>query len=165
MPKEWMKDHVKPKSLKGLIRRNSLLPALLLCLLLWIVASLPGSDLQRIQRSPVSALLRFILSDPCMHFLTFGLLTLLICVGFSRGSRGAIPLLKVAALASGYGLLIEIYQEILPWRAFGLDDVVWNVVGVIFSLALIGWQRSRRGWAARRFAGLKAPISDSPQKQ
>jgi len=53
-------------------------PAYLLSLFMWIVASLPGDDLNRIQRLPENPWLRFFLSDPFMHFLTFGLLTLLI---------------------------------------------------------------------------------------
>ena len=143
-----VKDQVKTRRLKRLIRRNRFLPAVPFCLFLWIVASLPGSDLRRIQTSPESALFRFILSDPCMHFLTFGLLTLLLCVGFFGQSGGSIRLLRVGAFATGYGLLIEAYQQILPERAFGLDDALWNVVGVLFSLALIWWRLSRRGGSA-----------------
>jgi len=41
---------------------------------------------------------------------------------------------RVALLASGYGLLIELYQGILPWRSFGLDDLLWNTMGVLFFL-------------------------------
>ena len=32
---------------------------------------------------------------------------------------------------SGYGVLIELYQGLLPWRSFGWDDVLWNTAGVV----------------------------------
>ena len=124
------------KRLKHLVRRASFVPAGLLALLLWIVASLPGDDLQRVQSAPASPLLAFVLSDPFMHFLVSGLLTFLIGMGFHGKSRNPVPLVKVALLASGYGLLIEVYQGLLPWRSFGLDDLVWNTVGVLFFLGL-----------------------------
>jgi len=112
-------------------------PAYVFALMIWIVASLPGEELEKIQKFPDNPLLRIILSDPFMHFLVFGLLTLLICRGFHLKSRESIPLVKVSTLASGYGLLIEVYQGILPWRSFGLDDLFWNVVGVLFFLLLV----------------------------
>ena len=98
------------------------------------MASLPGDELQRMQSYPENPLLRIILSDPFMHFVVFGLLALLICRGFYGGSRRSIPLAVVAMLAIGYGLLIEVYQGILPWRSFGIDDLFWNTVGVLFFL-------------------------------
>lgn len=112
-------------------------PAYVFSLMIWVVASLPGEELEKIQKFPDNPLLRIILSDPFMHFLVFGLLTLLICRGFHLKSRESIPLLKVGTLASGYGLLIEVYQGILPWRSFGLDDLFWNLVGVLFFLSLV----------------------------
>jgi len=109
-------------------------PAYLFSLFIWIMASLPGDDLERIQKSPKNPWLRFFLSDPFMHFIVFGLLTLLICRGYDQELRRSIPLARVGLLASGYGLLIEIYQGILPWRSFGLDDLLWNTMGALFFL-------------------------------
>ena len=114
------------------MRGGSFLPAYFFSLLIWIVASLPGNELQKVQNYPERAWLRIIFSDPFMHFLVFGLLTLLICRGYYRESRESIPMVKVALLACGYSCLIEIYQGILPWRTFGLDDIGWNTVGVLF---------------------------------
>ena len=109
-------------------------PAYLFSLFIWIMASLPGDDLERIQKFPENPWFRFFLSDPFMHFIVFGLLTLLICRGYDQQSRRSIPMARVALLASGYGLLIELYQGILPWRSFGLDDLLWNTMGVLFFL-------------------------------
>lgn len=95
--------------------------------------------MERIQKFPENPWLRFFLSDPFMHFLTFGLLTLLICRGYDQESKRLIPFVKVGLLASVYGLLIEIYQGILPWRSFGIDDLIWDTVGVLFTLMVCRW--------------------------
>lgn len=76
-------------------------------------------------------MLRLALSDPFMHALTAALLTLAIVHGFR------VSPLKAGLLAAGYGLCIELYQLLLPWRTFGLDDLVWHLVGVVLSLALL----------------------------
>jgi len=119
------------------MKSKSFIPAYLYSLFLWIVASLPGNDLQKIQKFPENPWLKFFLSDPFMHFLVFGLLTLLICRGYDKKPRKSIPLVRVGLFASGYGLMIELYQGILPWRSFGLDDLIWNTVGVLFFLGLV----------------------------
>ena len=104
------------------------------------MASLPGAKLQRIQSYPENPILRIILSDPFMHFLVFGLLTLLVCRGFYIEPGVDVPLKIVAVLAIGYGFFIEAYQGILPWRSFGFDDLLWNTVGVVIFLLLFhGW--------------------------
>jgi VanZ family protein len=118
--------------------RGRFAPARIFALLLWLQASLSGENLQRIQSLPNSSWLVAILSDPVMHFLVFGLFTLLVCLGFYRKSKWSIPIVKVAVVASGYSLLIELYQAILPWRSMGLDDLIWNTAGVLFFLALVG---------------------------
>lgn len=59
-------------------------------------------------------------------------------MGFYRESKWSVPLAKIAVIASGYGLIIEAYQGVLPWRSFGFDDIVWNTAGVLFFLALVG---------------------------
>ena len=79
-------------------RRGSFVPAALLALALWGVASLPGDELQAVQVAPESALLRLLLSDPSMHALTFGLLTLLLGWGLRGRGAGRGPL----AIASGW---------------------------------------------------------------
>lgn len=50
-------------------------------------------------------------------------------------------MVKVAVIASSYGLFLEVYQGILPWRNFGLDDLIWNAAGVLFFLTLVGAAR------------------------
>ena len=71
-----------------------------------------------------------------MHFVVFGLLTLLICIVYYK-KRRPVPFINVAIIAMSYGFLIEVYQGILPWRTFGFDDFVWNTLGVLFFLGLV----------------------------
>ena len=130
-------------------------PAVILVVLLFGVASLPGSDLHEVQSGPEGPLLRFLLSDPFMHFVTFALPTFLVGIGYHLSRNGKIPLGRVLLLAWGYGIIIELYQWILPWRAFGLDDLLWNTVGVLFALGLL-WglqQRFSRNLSYRKARG------------
>ncbi len=118
------------------MKSKSFIPAYLLSLFIWVIASLPGDDLEKIQKFPENPWLRFFLSDAFAHFLVFGLLTLLIVRGFYDRKERPIPLIKIGLVAFGYGLFIEIYQAVLPWRSFGLDDLFWNTVGVLFFLTV-----------------------------
>jgi len=129
---------------RSAVARGRLVPAALLALALWGVASLPGDELQAVQTAPAHPLLRLLLSDPCMHALTLGLLTLLVGWGFRGRARGPALLARAGGLASGYGLLIELYQALLPRRSFGLGDLAWNTVGVLAALALLRWGPWRR---------------------
>lgn len=130
--------------MKALARNRRFLPAALLALFLWLLASLPGDSLRRVHAVPRNPWLARILSDPFMHFLTSGLLALLLGSAFFRQAPDAVPFVRVALLASAYGLAIELYQGLLPWRAFGLDDLLWNTAGILFSLLLLRWRLRRR---------------------
>lgn len=121
--------------------KGSFFPAGLFAFLLWVQASLPGENLQRIQTAPKSSWLARVISDPVMHFLVFGFLTIFICIGFYGKSKWSLPLGKIAVIAFGYSFVIEVYQGILPWRSFGLDDLIWNAAGVLFFLTLVGMVR------------------------
>ena len=117
--------------------KKSLLPAYIFSFIIFVVASFPGGDLDRVQKSLKTKRFQIVLSDPFMHFFVFGVLALLIYIGFYTSSPKNNPLVKVGILAGGYGLFIEIYQAIIPWRSFGFDDIIWNSAGVIFALVAI----------------------------
>jgi VanZ family protein len=125
------------KGSKHLTMRGRFIPAYCFSLLILVLASLPRDELRKIQIYPENPLLKIILSDPFMHFVVYGLLALFICRGLCRESRRSIPLAIVAVVAIGYGFLIELYQGVLPWRAFGSDDLAWNTLGVLFFLGLV----------------------------
>ena len=68
-------------------RTTHFVPVLILIVALSVAASLPGDDLYEVQTGPESPLLRFLLSDPFVHFLTFPFLTVLVSIGFSLESE------------------------------------------------------------------------------
>ena len=92
---------------------------------------MPGSELEKVQQYPDNAFLRFLLSDPVMHWGVFAVLSGLLCYGFYSLGMNSIPLIKVILLGIGYVLFIEIYQAVLPWRDFGFDDILWGSAGVM----------------------------------
>jgi len=106
--------------------------------LIFIVSSLPGSELEKVQQYPDNALLRFLLSDPVMHWGVFAVLSGLLCYGFYQSGTNPIPLSRVILLGIGYVLFIEIYQAILPWRSFGFDDILWGSAGVVSVVISVG---------------------------
>ena len=110
-----------------------------------MVSSLPGSELEKVQQYPDNAFLRFLLSDPVMHWGVFAVLSGLLCYGFYRSGMNPIPLSRVILLGIGYVLFIEIYQAILPWRSFGFDDILWGSTGVM-SVAIMVLSNNQLKW-------------------
>jgi len=103
-----------------------------------MVSSLPGSELEKVQQYPDNAFLRFLLSDPVMHWGVFSVLSGLLCYGFYQSGTNPIPLSRVILLGIGYVLFIELYQAILPWRSFGFDDILWGSAGVVSVVISVG---------------------------
>ena len=91
----------------------------------------------KVQQYPDNAFLRFLLSDPVMHWGVFAVLSGLLCVGFYHSGMNPTPFIKVILLGIGYVLFIEIYQAILPWRSFGFDDILWGSVGVVSMVVMV----------------------------
>ena len=102
------------------------LPRLALIATVWvaiaiaILSLLPGSDL------PAQKL-----NDKVNHFIAYGVLTFLAVLG-----RHSISILKIAVLAIGYGLLLEVLQGVMPFgrTASGLDAIA-NTGGVLIGTA------------------------------
>ena len=159
--------------------KNSFFPSYVFALLIFILSSLPGGQLTKVQQYPDNVLLRFLLSDPVMHWGVFAVLSGLLCFGFyrslyshfvpyraGRSQKSEIPVqsqapygagrsqksetsnqkqttsnqllaIKVILLGIGYVLFIEIYQAILPWRNFGVDDILWGSGGVVSVVILV----------------------------
>ena len=128
-------------------RQSRFLPAALLALLLWIVASLPGSELNALQTMPQSTLVCVLLSDPVMHAVTMGGLVVL-SSRLGRTPPGS-PL-RAGLWVTGYGFLIELYQGLLPWRTFGWDDLLWNLVGAAATILMLETSRALRNMLVSR---------------
>ena len=102
--------------------------------LLLIGASLPTSDLIRIQR--FNKFFSVILSDKVMHFLGFGLLAWLLCYGYHKAGKTRWFYLRSAVVSVGYGFVIEFIQILLPYRIFSLDDLAADAAGAVVALIL-----------------------------
>ena len=103
-------------------------------ILLLIGASIPISDLIRIQR--FNKIFSVIFSDKATHFLGFGLLAWLLCYGYHKAGRTRWLYVKSAVLSVGYGFVIEIIQIPLPYRIFSWDDLAADAAGVAAALIL-----------------------------
>lgn len=104
------------KRLPGL----ALIAMVLVTIAIAILSLLPGSDL------PAQNL-----NDKVNHFIAYGVLTFLAVLG-----RHRISILKIAVLAIGYGLMLEILQGAMPFgrTASGLDAIA-NIGGVLIGTA------------------------------
>ena len=122
------------EGMKNLRRRKDFFPAYFFSLLIWIMASLPGEALNSTGRLEENLLTGIFLSDSFVHFFVFGLLALFIYKGYNVACRESIPLARIGAFDIGYGMIIEIYQGILPGRGFALHDMFWDTMGVLFVL-------------------------------
>ncbi|MFO8058894.1 MAG: VanZ family protein [bacterium] len=71
---------------------------------------------------------RFAASDKLMHAAFYFPLGAVLFWNFYRDKKGA-AIIKAAALAGAYGLMIELIQGALPWRNFELYDALANLSG------------------------------------
>lgn len=102
--------------------------------LLLIAASVPPSDLMRIQRANKFFLI--ILSDKSVHFIGFGFLAWLLCYGFYKTKATRLLHIKSGVLSVGYGFVIELIQIPLPYRIFSWDDLGADAAGISLALLL-----------------------------
>ena len=101
--------------------RLALVAAIVCAVAIAFLSLLPGEDLPSQN-----------LNDKLNHFIAYGVLTCLAVVG--RGSRS---FLWVAALAIGYGALLEVLQGIMPYgRSASSLDALANAGGVVIGVVL-----------------------------
>lgn len=104
-------------------------------LLILLLTLSPGSSI------PETNLWEELLSfDKVVHFLIFGILTLLMIIGFTKQYTYAY-LRKHAVVASlavsiGYGLFIELVQIPIPGRYMEAMDIVANTIGCFIGYAI-----------------------------
>ncbi|HVU02162.1 MAG TPA: VanZ family protein [Polyangiaceae bacterium] len=93
-------------------------------------------------------------SDKTAHFLAFGLMVPL----FARALRHLAPrvspvvaLLLAAALSSGAGALLEVWQAFIPWRSSDVWDWVADTMGAAAALlVLFGVRAAKSGEPSAR---------------
>lgn len=116
--------------------KKNFFPAYIFGLLIIIFSSLPPSQLGKIKES--YHLFHFLFSDFILHFTAFGFLAVLLYLGYSKLQNPSIPYFKIGAYSVAYGLFIEVYQLLFPYRSFALNDLAADFLGIGFSLAVIG---------------------------
>lgn len=78
--------------------------------------------------------------DKVVHFMIFGILVLLMIVGFTKQYRyeklrkNAIP--AALAVSIAYGITIELIQIAIPGRGLELMDIVANTLGCFIGYAM-----------------------------
>lgn len=109
----------------------------------WVIAtgalilagfSIPGNYVQSVRPSP--GFLGFLFSDPLLHVYAMGVFTVVLGWSQSRRKNPGFSLKKVALYSFLYGIFIELYQAALPYRAFELEDFVWDGVGILAGLVI-----------------------------
>jgi VanZ family protein len=126
-------------------KNRSFLPAGLFAAVMFLGYSLPAGRLEEFRES--GELFNMVFSDFSLHFFVFAVFAFLLMIGFSR--RCALKRAGISAgrWALGYGIFIEIWQGILPYREFNYSDLIIDFFGILLGLALF--------WAAVRFIGKK----------
>ena len=124
------------------IKGKLFLPAFSFGILIFIVSSLPSTEIKKIQS--INIFFWLIFYHYFQHFFVFGIFTFLLCYGFYKRKESSFSYLKVGLCSILYGLFIELYQSILSYRSFSLKDLLCNLAGVIFSLIIFKIFVSRR---------------------
>ena len=110
------------------------LPAYVYGVVVFIASSIPTKEI--VETREQNNFFGIFLSDASFHFFGFGVLTGLLCFAFYKTQKSSLPYVRIGLFALGFGLFIEIYQMILPYRSFKLDDLFWDFVGIVFILLL-----------------------------
>ncbi len=79
-------------------------------------------------------------SDPMLHVYALAVFTLVCGWETRRAWRKAgdrLALLRNAGVALLFAVGVELWQMVLPWRAFEWNDLVWSGVGVFVATFLL----------------------------
>lgn len=118
------------------MKNRNFLPAYSFAVLIFIFSSVPTGQLERVKS--YHRLLHVLLSDHTLHFLAFGVLAGFLCFGFYKTKYSSLPYLGIGLVSLGFGLFIELYQIILPYRFFEFYDLISDFLGIILALVVFG---------------------------
>ncbi len=118
-----------------IIKVRPFIPAYSYGFLILIISSLPTGGVDKVQS--INKFLRIIFSDFSLHFFAFGILAVLLSYGFNKIKKYYLPLIKTGLYSLSYGMAIELYQAILSYRSFSLDDLFSDLVGIVFFLLVL----------------------------
>jgi VanZ family protein len=80
--------------------------------------------------------------DKIVHFVLYGLTSILLFRHFIRKTDSRSAFYKAIALASIYGAAMEVVQYFLPYRSFSLGDMAANAAGAF--LACLTYKKLQR---------------------
>lgn len=115
-------------------KKHSFLPLGIYTIFMLIGYTLPGTIVEKAQES--NKFFAAGLSDISLHFFSYFLYTILILYGFYYSPKKYLPKFKTIAIATGFGIFIELIQIPLPYRNFGFDDLVFDFFGIITAMSL-----------------------------
>ncbi|MEJ7645224.1 MAG: VanZ family protein [Chryseolinea sp.] len=121
---------------------KSFLPGCIAFILATILFCLPGNEF------PKQNWLAKIHFDKWVHVCLFALLVTLWCLPFISKKKGTsitrIIFITIALLFTLYGVSIEFIQaEFIPFRSFGIDDMVADAIGCGIGYMFSKWQLTR----------------------
>jgi VanZ family protein len=75
-------------------------------------------------------------ADKIVHFLLYGLTSILLFRYLTKKTNGSGAFYKAVAISSIYGAAMEVVQYFLPYRSFSIGDIAANAAGA-FLVCLI----------------------------
>jgi len=127
--------------LKTMLHRHPFLPAWFCAGLLFVGYSLPNQEIEKLQRGKV--LFSDTFSDIVLHVLVFMFFTLVLGLCYIVSTKGSAVVFFVLIPAFAYGVIMELWQAVLPYRAYRLDDLVYNTAGVFGGFIIFLMIKSR----------------------
>ncbi len=114
--------------MRTFVKDHPFIPAWVFTVLMFVGFSVPIDEISKMSESHL--ILSVILSDYFLHFCMFGLFVWLICYGYYKLGRSRVPYIKIFFMAISYGMGIEIWQAVLPYRSFSIFDLFFDLLGI-----------------------------------
>lgn len=113
------------------------------CILL-IGYSLPNGPIENFRAG--NSLLEILFSSNLLHLYSFGFFAFVLGWERSRVFKfTGRQWIVVGIIALAYGLFIEIYQLLLPYRGTQVSDVIWDIIGIALGLGVaygvLAWRK------------------------
>lgn len=95
--------------------------------LIFLGSSVPGDPIDAVVRW--NSLLERIVSDRLLHFIAYAGFAVVLSLDCMAARPDRFPWEKILAFVLGFGFLLELWQALLPYRAFELHDLVFDLMG------------------------------------
>jgi VanZ family protein len=109
------------------------IPAYVFAGLIVIGASISTRGLSKIRG--LNEFLDIVFSEYSLHFFGFGIFAILLAWGYYKSKSSSI-LVRAGFLSFGFGFVIELYQNFLPYRDFSFVDIAIDCAGIVLALVL-----------------------------